>query len=160
MKKNIIISLLVAAMGVIAFVGCEKEETIGHTTAIAHQVTDNPQGSTTPVTHNTTLSYTGCHSSQRDGMYDPIVSTNFDNGVLLLNIANLQVNCATDNTISADMEFDAQTIKVNLHQSSYDANCFCPIDVDYSIDNIKPGTYELIITKSDLIFYQEEIICE
>ena len=71
MKRALIISLLVAAMGMIAFVGCEKEDTTGRptVTAVASQTTDNPSQSE-PVTHNTTLSYTDCHSSQSKGMYD------------------------------------------------------------------------------------------
>ncbi len=159
MKRTFIISLLVAAMGMIAFVGCEKPETDERPTAIAHQVTDNPQGSTTPVNHNTTLSYTGCHSSQRDSYYGE-VSTNYENGVLLLNIENFNVNCGID-SLSVVSEIDSQTINVNINEiCELQTNCFCPIDVNYSIDNIKPGNYELIIITAGLIFYQEEIICE
>ena len=105
MKRTFIISLLVAAMGVIAFMGCEKPEQVENptTTTVASQTTEtpatNPQGETTPVTHNTTLSYTGCHSGQRDG-YDPIVSTNYENGILSLTIENFRVNCAMDSIFS------------------------------------------------------------
>ncbi|MBR5982799.1 MAG: hypothetical protein IK025_03625 [Bacteroidales bacterium] len=155
MKNSILISLLVAAMGVMAFVGCEKPEPIEE----PQIVVINPQD-TTPVTHNTTLSYTGCHSNQSKGDYDPIISISYENNTLLLTIENLRVNCADDNVISADWEFDNQTIKVNLHESSYSANCICPIDVNYSIDNINTGIYELIITKNSLTIYQEEITCE
>lgn len=160
MKRTLIISLLVAAMGMIAFVGCEKEDTTGRptVTAVASQTTDNPSQSE-PVTHNTTLSYTGCHSSQRDSYYGE-VSTNYENGVLLLNIENFNVNCGID-SLSVVSEIDSQTINVNINEiCELQTNCFCPIDVNYSIDNIKPGNYELIIITAGLIFYQEEIICE
>jgi len=159
MKKNVLISLLVAAMGMIVFMGCEKPETDDRPTAIAHQVTDNPQGSTTPVTHNTTLSFTGCHSSQSRDDNDPIVSMIYENEVLLLNIDNFRVCCAMDSVLS-ELNIDNQTIDVNLKENSYAANCICPVDVNYSIDNIKVGTYELILRHADLVFYQEEIICE
>ena len=158
MKKSILLSLLIGMMGVIAFVGCEKPETDERPTAIAHQVTDNPQGETTPVTHNTTLSYSGCHSGQRDG-YDPIVSTNYENGILSLTIENFRVNCAMD-SIFSELTIDNQTIDLNLKENSYAANCICPVDVNYSIDNIKAGTYELIVRHADIIKYQEEITCE
>lgn len=151
MKRALIILLLVAAMGVIAFVGCEKEDTM------EIPVVTKPQ--TTPVTHNTTLSYTGCHSSQRDGMYDPIVSTNYENGILSLTIENFRVNCAMD-SIFSELTVDNQTIDLNLKENSYAANCVCPVDVNYSIDNIKAGTYELIVRHADIIKYQEEITCE
>ena len=154
MKRALIISLLVAAMGMIAFVGCEKEDTTGHptVTAVASQITDNP------TTHNTTLSYTGCHSGQRDG-YEPIVSTNYENGILSLTIENFRVNCAMD-SIFSELTVDNQTIDLNLKENSYAANCVCPVDVNYSIDNIKAGTYELIVRHADIIKYQEEITCE
>ena len=159
MKRALIISLLVAAMGMIAFVGCEKEDTTGRptVTAVASQTTDNPSQSE-PVTHNTTLSYTGCHSGQRDG-YDPIVSTNYENGILSLTIENFRVCCAMD-SIFSELTVDNQTIDLNLKENSYAANCVCPVDVNYSIDNIRTGTYELIIRHADIIKYQEEITCE
>ena len=159
MKRALIISLLVAAMGMIAFVGCEKENTTGRptVTAVASQTTDNPSQSE-PVTHNTTLSYTGCHSGQRDG-YEPIVSTNYENGILSLTIENFRVCCAMD-SIFSELTVDNQTIDLNLKENSYAANCVCPVDVNYSIDNIKAGTYELIVRHADIIKYQEEITCE
>lgn len=165
MKRTIIISLLVAAMGMIAFVGCEKPEQIENptATATASQTTENPsanpQGEPTAVTHNTTLSYTGCHSGQRDG-YEPTVVTNYENGVLMLTIEDFRVNCAMDSVFS-EVEVDNQTINLSLRENSDAANCTCPIDVNYSIDNINPGTYELIIRHgSSWIVYQEEITCE
>ena len=164
MRKVVLISLLVAAMGVIAFVGCEKEQIENPTaTATASQTTENPstnlQGGTTPITHNTTLSYTGCHSGQRDG-YEPVVSTNYENGILMLNVEGFRVNCAMDSVFS-ELEVDNQTINLSLTENSEAANCTCPIDVNYSIDNIKAGTYELIIKHgSSWIVYQEEITCE
>ena len=155
MKKRLIISLLVAAMGVIAFVGCEKEDTIEKPTITA--VDSHSQ--TTPVTHNTTLSYSGCHSGQRDG-YEPIVSTNYGNGILLLNVEGFRVNCAMDSVFS-ELEVDNHTINLSICETNpYTANCTCPIDVDYSIDKIEVGTYELIIKHYDYIVYQEEITCE
>lgn len=165
MKRTLIISLLVAAMGMIAFVSCEKEDTTGNptNTIVASQTTEtpatNPQGETTPVTHNTTLSYSGCHSGQRDSYYGE-VSTNYENGVLLLNIEGFNVNCGID-SLSVVSEIDTQTINVNISEiCENQTNCFCPIDVNYSIDNIKVGSYELIIIKHGLVFYQEEITCE
>ncbi len=154
MKRTLIISLLVAAMDVIAFVGCEKEDTIEKPTITAV----DSLSQTTPVTHNTTLSYSGCHSGQRDG-YDPIVSTNYENGILSLTIENFRVNCAMD-SIFSELTVDNQTIDLNLKENSYAANCVCPVDVNYSIDNIRAGTYELIIRHADIIKYQEEITCE
>ncbi len=121
MKRTFIISLLVAAMGMIAFMGCEKPEQVENptTTTVASQTTEtpatNPQGETTPVTHNTTLSYSGCHSGQRDG-YDPIVSTNYENGILSLTIENFRVNCAMD-SIFSELTIDNQTIDLNLKEN-------------------------------------------
>ena len=156
MKRKLLISLLIVAMGVIAFVGCEKPDSDE-----IHVVTANvSQEVTTPVTHNTTLSYTGCHSSQSKGYYDPIVSTEYENGILLLNIDNFRVNCAMDSVFS-ELEVDNQTINLSICETNpYGANCTCPIDVDLSIDKIEAGTYELIIKNYDYIVYQEEIICE
>ena len=153
MKK---LALLIGIFGVIAFVGCEKEDTTGRptVTAVASQTTGSP------TTHNTTLSYTDCHSHQSKGMYDPVVLPNYDNGVLQIAIENFCLTCGVY-TIVEESEIDAQTITVKfgvIYESQ--ANCICSIDVDYSIDNIKPGKYELIIIKSDLIIYQEEITCE
>ena len=151
MKK---LALLIGIFGVIAFVSCEKEDTIEKPTITAV----DSLSQTTPVTHNTTLSYSGCHSGQRDG-YDPIVSTNYENGILSLTIENFRVNCAMD-SIFSELTVDNQTIDLNLKENSYAANCVCPVDVNYSIDNIRAGTYELIIRHADIIKYQEEITCE
>lgn len=165
MKKNILISLLIGMMGVIAFMGCEKPEQVENptTTIVASQTTEtpttNPQGGTTPVTHNTELSYTDCHQNQRNGVYEEILF-NYVNGVLQLFIDNLRLTCGEYN-VSAVSEIDAQTINIDLkviYESQ--ADCVCRIDVDYSIDNIKPGNYELIINYNNLLLYQEEITCE
>ncbi|MBQ2541892.1 MAG: hypothetical protein II554_00960, partial [Bacteroidales bacterium] len=73
MKRTLIISLLVAAMGVIAFMGCEKPEEIENPVVSKPQTTDstviNPQtvdtANTQSVIHNTELSYTDCQHNQR-----------------------------------------------------------------------------------------------
>ena len=166
MKKRLIISLLVAAMGVIAFVSCEKEDTIGNptATAIASQTTENPatnpQGETTPVTHNTTLSYTQCKSHGQKDIPEETISTNYENGNLQIMVENMCISCGVF-TVIAESEIDEQTIIVDfglIYESQ--ANCICLIDADYSIDNIKPGNYELIIREGSLVVYQEEITCE
>ena len=164
MKRTFLISLLVVATGVMVFIGCDKENVENPTTIVtASQTTENPstnpQEGTTPITHNTTLSYTGCHSGQRDG-YEPVVSTNYENRILMLNVEGFRVNCAMDSVFS-ELEVDNQTINLSICETNpYDANCTCPIDVDYSVDKIEVGTYELIIKHYDYIVYQEEITCE
>ena len=167
MKRTLIISLLVAAMGMIAFVSCEKEEETGNTVVIDSQTTDstlintqttdtaNPQS----VIHNTELSYTGCHSNQKKGYYDPIISTIYENGILQLIVDNFYVNCGMD-SITAASEISEQTINININDWGFSADCVCPIDVNYSIDNIKSGNYELIVNRRGLVIYQEEITCE
>ncbi|MBR6068827.1 MAG: hypothetical protein IKP45_13635 [Bacteroidales bacterium] len=165
MKKSILISLLVIAMGVMAFVGCEKEKIENPTTTItASQTTENPsanpQGEPASVTHNTNLSYSDCHQNQRDGLYDPIISYTYENGILSLTINNFCLTCGTY-TIVENSEIDDQTINVNFGIIyELQANCICSIDVDYSVDNIKPGSHELIIRRMGRIIYQEEITCE
>ena len=165
MKTRILISLLVAAMIVMAFVGCEKEKIENPTTTItASQTTENPstnpQGETTPVTHNTTLSYTQCKSHGQKDIAEETISTNYENGNLQIMVENMCISCGVY-TVIAESEIDEQTITVDfglIYESQ--ANCICSIDVDYSIDNIKPGTYELIIKHGGLVKYQEEITCE
>lgn len=161
MKRTIIISLLVAAMGMIAFVGCEKEDTTGHptVTAVASQTTDNPSQSE-PVTHNTTLSYTQCKSHGQKDIPEETISTNYENGNLQIMVENMCISCGVF-TVIAESEIDEQTIIVDfglIYESQ--ANCICFIDADYSIDNIKPGKYELIIRDRSIVIYQEEITCE
>ena len=149
MKRLVLISLLVVAMGVMAFVGCEKPEPI-----------EEPQDNATTLTHKTELKYSGCHSSKRNGSYEPIISTNYENYTLQLVIDNFYVNCGID-SLTVVSEFDAQTIYVNLIEiCENQANCICPIDINYSIDNIKQSTYELVINRGNSIIYQEEITCE
>ena len=166
MKKRLIISLLVAAMGVIAFMGCEKPEQVENppTTTIASQTTEtpatNPQGETTPVTHNTTLSYTQCKSHGQKDIPEETISTNYENGNLQIMVENMCISCGVF-TVIAESEIDEQTITVDfglIYESQ--ANCICLIDANYSIDNIKPGNYELIIREGSLVVYQEEITCE
>ena len=166
MKRTLIISLLVVAMGMITFVSCEKEDTTGNptNTIVASQTTDtpatNPQGETTPVTHNTTLSYTQCKSHGQKDIPEETISTNYENGNLQIMVENMCISCGVF-TVIAESEIDEQTIIVDfglIYESQ--ANCICLIDADYSIDNIKPGNYELIIRESSLVVYQEEITCE
>lgn len=161
MKRALIISLLVAAMGMIAFVGCEKEDTTGRptVTAVASQTTDNPSQSE-PVTHNTTLSYTQCKSHGQKDIPEETISTNYENGNLQIMVENMCISCGVF-TVIAESEIDEQTIIVDfglIYESQ--ANCICFIDADYSIDNIKPGKYELIIRDRSIVIYQEEITCE
>ena len=166
MKRTLIISLLVAAMGMIAFVSCEKEDTTGNptNTIVASQTTEtpasNPQGETTPVTHNTTLSYTQCKSHGQKDIPEETISANYENGNLQIMVENMCISCGVF-TVIAESEIDEQTIIVDfglIYESQ--ANCICLIDADYSIDNIKPGNYELIIREGSLVIYQEEITCE
>ena len=163
MKK---LALLIGIFGVIAFVSCEKEDTTGNptNTIVASQTTEtpatNPQGETTPVTHNTTLSYTQCKTHGQKSLAGETISTNYENGILQITVEDLCISCGVY-TVVAESEIDAQTITVDfdvIYESQ--ANCICSIDVDYSIDNIKPGHYELIIRQSSLVIYQEEITCE
>ena len=159
MKRSIFISLLVAAMGMIAFVSCEKEDTIENpTTTSAAQTTGNPSQS--PVTHNTELSYTQCKSHGQKDIPEETISTNYENGILQIMVEDMCISCGVY-TVVAESEIDTQTITVDfglIYEAQ--ANCICSIDVDYSIDNIKPGNYELIIRESSLVVYQEEITCE
>ena len=183
MKRIALISLLAAAVGVMAFIGCEKPEEIEIPVASKPQTTDNSVINAQPtnmanqqttdttnqqiadtansqnVIHNTALSYSDCHSNQRNGIYEELLS-NYSNGVLQLMIENLGISCGVYH-ISDISEVDEQTINVDfriIYESQ--ANCICNIDVDYSIDNIKPGTYELIVSVSNWVIYQEEITCE
>ena len=156
MKRTLIISLLVAAMSVIAFVGCEKEDTIEKPTITAV----DSLSQTTPVTHNTTLSYTQCKSHGQKDIPEETISTNYENGNLQIMVENMCISCGVF-TVIAESEIDEQTIIVDfglIYESQ--ANCICLIDADYSIDNIKPGNYELIIREGSLVVYQEEITCE
>ncbi|MBQ1606023.1 MAG: hypothetical protein II088_04350, partial [Bacteroidales bacterium] len=78
MKRTLILSLLVAAMGVIAFMGCEKPEQVENptTTTVASQSTDSPSQS--PVTHNTELSYTQCKTHGQKSIAGETISTNYE----------------------------------------------------------------------------------
>ena len=156
MKK---LALLIGIFGVIAFVSCEKEDTIENPTAtVASQTTDSPSQS--PVTHNTELSYTQCKTHGQKSIAGETISTNYENGILQITVEDMCISCGVY-TVVAESEIDAQTITVDfglIYESQ--ANCICSIDVDYSIDNIKPGNYELIIRQSSLVIYQEEITCE
>lgn len=165
MKKNILLSLLIGMMGMMAFVGCEKPEQGENptTTTVTSQTTEdpvtNPQGETTPVTHNTTLSYTQCKTHGQKSLAGETISTNYENGILQITVEDLCISCGVY-TVVAESEIDAQTITVDfdvIYESQ--ANCICLIDADYSIDNIKPGNYELIIRCDGLVIYQEEITC-
>ena len=160
MKRTLIISLLVAAMGMIAFMGCEKPEQVENptTTTVASQTTDSPSQS--PVTHNTELSYTQCKTHGQKSIAGETISTNYENGILQITVEDMCISCGVY-TVIAESEIDTQTITVDLGVIyEAQANCICSIDVDYSIDNIKPGNYELIIRQSSLVIYQEEITCE
>ena len=156
MKK---LALLIGIFGVIAFVSCEKEDTIENPTAtVASQTTDSPSQS--PVTHNTELSYTQCKTHGQKSIAGETISTNYENGILQIMVEDMCISCGVY-TVVAESEIDTQTITVDfglIYESQ--ANCICSIDVDYSIDNIKPGNYELIIRQSGLDIYQEEITCE
>ena len=142
-------------MGVMALVGCEKPEPMGNT-----QTTVDSQSDTNFASHNTGVSYSQCKSQGQRDVGEETISTNYENGILRLMVENLCVNCGFD-SISAVSVHDAQTISVKFIEiCEHQANCICPIDVNCTIDNIKAGTYELIISKDDSVIYQEEIICE
>ncbi len=161
MKRTLIISLLVAAMGMIAFVSCEKEDTTGNptNTIVASQTTETPSQSS-PITHNTELSYTQCKTHGQKSLAGETISTNYENGILQITVEDLCISCGVY-TVIAESEIDDQTITVDLGVIyEAQANCICSIDVDYSIDNIKQGNYELIIRCDGLDIYQEEITCE
>ena len=88
------------------------------------------------------------------------ISTNYENGILQITVEDLCISCGVY-TVIAESEIDDQTITVDLGVIyEAQANCICSIDVDYSIDNIKQGNYELIIRCDGLDIYQEEITCE
>ena len=157
MNTKILKSLLVATIGVLAFAGCEEPEPLVPNEYQNH-VGRDPQGGTSTETHNTTVNYSECKSQQRDG--ESIVSSvRYENGTLFFTHENVEFNCGIDD-ISVEPVIDGQTIRVTISEiCEMPADCICPRDVNYTIDNINEGHYNVVVKNGDIIIYQSEIDC-
>ena len=157
MNTKILKLLLVAMIVVFAFVGCEEPETIVPYEPQNHTERD-PQAGSTTETHNTMVNFSECKSQQRDG--DSIVSSvRYENGTLFFTHENVEFNCGIDD-ISVVPEIEGQTIMVTISEiCEMPADCICPRDVNYSIDNINEGHYNVVVKNGDIIIYQSEIDC-
>ena len=157
MKTKLIISLLVTIIGIMAFASCEEPEPI-----VPHegqnQTGRDPYGET-PATHNTSVNYSDCKTTQRDG--NSIESSvRYENGTLYFTHENIEFNCAV-NDVSVVPEINGQAINVTINEVLGDlvADCNCPRDVNYTIDNIKEGTYTIVVKVNGQVIYRGEISC-
>ena len=143
MKRLTIKSLLFVAISLIAFVGCKKDQ----------------EPEETPVTHNTIVNYSECKAHK--SFNDIVTSVRYENGTLYFTHTDVEFNCAIIN-VSVVPEITEQTINITMNEVCGElvADCLCPIDVNYSIDNIKQGTYTIVVKVADYTIYQAEMDCQ
>ena len=146
--KTKTLSLLVSVlMAMIAFVGCEKE----------HEPEQEPEE--IAESHNTIVTYSECKAHK--GFNDIVTSVRYENGTLYFTHTDVEFNCAI-NDVSVVPEVNGQTINIAMNEVCGElvADCLCPIDVNYSIDNIKAGTYTIVVKVADYTIYQAEMDCQ
>jgi|GEM_PF-2580589 len=155
MNRNLFISLLVATIGAIAFAACEEPDS--RLPYYENDYTGRDPLGLYAETYNTTVNFTEC-KSKKDG--DSLVSSvSYEYDTLFFSHENLHVNCAFD-SISVEPEINGGTINVTITEyGEPEANCICPIDVNYTIDNIKEGHYNIVVTMANDTIYQTEIDC-
>jgi len=64
------------------------------------------------------------------------------NNVLTLKHINAGFNCCPGE-ITADIDIENHVITVVEHESEHGCRCLCLFDVDYKIEHIEPGAYEI-----------------
>ncbi|MBO7134575.1 MAG: hypothetical protein J6W06_10520 [Bacteroidales bacterium] len=142
MERLNIKSLLFVAMSLVAFAGCEKE-----------QEPEEPAES-----HHTVVTYSDCKAQK--GFNDITTSVRYENGILYFSHTNVEFNCAV-NDVSVVPEINGQTINVTINEvlGELVADCNCPRDVNYTIDNIAEGHYNIVVSVRNDTIYQTEMDC-
>jgi len=142
MKRLNIKSLLFVAMSLVAFAGCEKE----------HEPEEPAES------HHTVVTYSECKAQK--GFNDITTSVRYENGTLYFSHTDIEFNCAI-NDVSVVPEINGQAINVTINEvlGELVADCNCPRDVNYTIDNIKEGTYTIVVKVHGQVIYQGEISC-
>ncbi len=118
----------------------------------------NDKNPTTPFPHSSDpagilLSVSGC--KQLQVLSDPAepspdedcVQYEYDGtGILTLKHMNAGFNCCPGE-ISADIDIENHVITVTEHEAEYGCRCLCLFDVDYRIENLEPGEYEIVFVE-------------
>ena len=157
MNTKTLIPLLTVAMSIMSFAGCEEPEPI-----LPHegqnQTVRDPYGET-PATHNTVVTYSDCKTNQRDEN-SVVSSVRYENGILYFTHENIEFNCAI-NDVSVVHEINGQAIKITINEvlGELVADCNCPRDVNYTIDNIAEGHYNIVVSVRNDTIYQTEMDC-
>lgn len=157
MNTKTLISLLIVAMSIMSFTGCEEPEPIDPHEG-ENQTGRVPYGET-PAAHNTSVNYSECKTNQRDDS-SIASSVRYENGILYFTHENIEFNCAI-NGVSVVPEINGQAINVKINEVLGDlvADCNCPRDVNYTIDNIAEGHYNIVVAVRNDTIYQTEIDC-
>ena len=144
MKTKTLTLLIFVAIATIAFIGCKKDQ--------------EPE-ETPIITHNTIVNYSECKAHK--SFNDIATSVRYENGTLYFTHTDVEFNCAIEG-VSVVPEINEHTITVTISEVLGEdvADCNCPIDINYSIDNIKEGTYTIIVKVADYTIYQAEIDCQ
>ena len=157
MRSKSLLSILVVATVLVAFASCEEPEPI-----VPHegqnQTGRDPSGET-PASHNTVVTYSECKTNQRD-VNSIESSVRYENGILYFTHENIEFNCAV-NDVSVVPEINGQAINVKISEvlGELVADCNCPRDVNYTIDNIAEGHYNIVVSVRNDTIYQTEMDC-
>ena len=106
-----------------------------------------------PAIHVSDVNFSGClgKSTRSD-----TVSFQYENDQLNV-LHHLTLNCAAANVLIRPVISNNTLDITYLVDDNISANCVCPTQLEYTIDGLPSGTYNIIIRLGNTILYQQEV---
>jgi hypothetical protein len=93
----------------------------------------------------------GCKSAQWDNSN---ISITYVDSFLHVNHSNALLNCNYD-TVNVVMSIENNIITLQEKETPNNANCLCPVDINYTVGLVSPGAYQVfILFHADTIYNQ------
>lgn len=95
-----------------------------------------------------------CHAGVKDGESDPVFT--YSHGVLHV-IHEMLLNC-TASSVDVDAQIAGNDIVINYSvNDNISADCLCPKTLEYTLHNIRSGTYTITINIDGIFWYQNTL---
>ena len=144
-KTNASVLFLTALLLLCTVLSCKKED---DDTDVTTDIPTDATGATMAVTN---LLFSEClnNSSKEDG-----VEFLYEDGTLNV-LHYITLNCAASN-VDVTSSIEGSNIRIAyLVDDNISANCICPRELIYTIEDVPAGTYNIAISLDGTIIYQQ-----
>jgi hypothetical protein len=142
-QRGTVVTLCIVLIGFFMATGCEEP------TALHSSQSDN--NALYPYSQISQMQTSGCKSSQWDSSN---ISITYVDSFLYVNHSNALLNCNYD-TVNVVMSIENNIITLQEKETPNNANCLCPVDINYTVGPVSSGAYQVfILFHADTIYNQ------